>query len=71
MVGIVVSVLPYWLHGLGWAGAVAGLREDLGLSSRIHLMGRAVRLRPMLVVCLPGFVLTPLPYQLGRFWAAV
>jgi hypothetical protein len=30
-----------------------------------------VRLRPMLVVCLPGFVLTPLPYQLGRFWAAV
>jgi hypothetical protein len=37
-------------------------------------MGRAVRLRPMLAVCFPfmfGFVLTPLPYQLGRCWAAV
>jgi hypothetical protein len=63
----------YHTGWMGWAGAVAALREDLGLSSRIHLMGRAVRLCPMLVVCIPfmfGFVLTPLPYQLGRRWAA-
>jgi hypothetical protein len=59
---------------MGWAGALAALREeDLGSSSRVHLMGRAVRLRPMMAVRFPfqvGFVLTPLPYQLRRCWAA-
>jgi hypothetical protein len=57
-----------------WAGAVAVLPEDLDLSPRIHLMWCAVRLRPMLVVCFPfmvDFVLTPLPYQLGRCWTTV
>jgi hypothetical protein len=50
------------------------LCEDLGLSFQIHLMGRTVRLRPMLMVRYPfmaGFVLTPLPYQLGWCWATV